>query len=142
MPTDPHCIFCKIIRGEIPSARVLETDSAVAFLDINPAKPGHVLLVPKNHAATIADSDADSIASAAAQLPKLARAILRATAAPGLNIVQNNGREAGQVIGHVHFHIIPRTPADGLPMHWPQGKYEAGAMDQMLARIREALQTT
>jgi histidine triad (HIT) family protein len=139
MSTDPHCIFCRIVAGQIPAAKVLETEDAIAFLDINPIEPGHVLLVPTNHFSTITESSAESIAAAAALLPRLASAVLRATGASGLNILQNNGRDAGQLIDHVHFHLIPRRTGDTFKIPWPQGKYEGAAMEAMRIRIRQEL---
>ncbi len=139
MDLDPNCIFCKIVAGEIRSSKVLETDAAVAFLDIAPVAPGHLLLVPKEHAMTLSDASAQVIASVAAELPRLARAVLAATGAPALNVLQNNGREAGQVVAHVHFHLIPRRSGDEFRFHWPHGKYEVNAMDQMRSRIADAL---
>ena len=111
-PHDPACLFCKIVRGEIPSARVLETDHAVAFLDINPVNRGHVLLVPKAHHATLADLPDDLAAETARLVPRLARAIRAATGADGLNLIVNNGRAAGQTVDHGHWHLIPRFVGD------------------------------
>lgn len=135
MSRDPNCIFCKIVAGEIPSTKVLETNSAIAFLDIAPVAPGHTLLVPKDHFATMLDAPPDLIAAVAAELPRLARAVKAATHAAGLNILQNNGREAGQVVGHVHFHLIPRSAADGFRFNWPHGNYEGDAAERMRASI-------
>jgi histidine triad (HIT) family protein len=139
MPSDPSCIFCKIVAGQIPSAKVLETDAVLAFLDIAPIAPGHTLAVPKEHFATLADTSAGAAAALAAELPGLVRAVLAATGAPAINVVQNNGREAGQVVGHVHFHLIPRSAGDGIRIPWPQGRYEGDAMEKMRSRIAAAL---
>jgi histidine triad (HIT) family protein len=139
MAHDPNCIFCKIVAGQIPSAKVLETDSAIAFLDINPVAPGHVLLVPKEHSTTLIDTAPEVLSSVIAELPRLARAVLAATGAPGLNVLQNNGREAGQVVNHVHFHLIPRKPGDPFRVHWPAGKYEGNALEEMRSRVAAAV---
>ncbi len=139
MPNDPNCIFCKIVAGRIPCAKVHETESAVAFLDIAPIAPGHTLLVPKDHHATLAEIPGDVLAKALADLPRLARAVLQATGATGLNVVQNNGREAGQLVAHIHFHLIPRAAGDSIHVHWPHGKYEGTAMDDLCSRIAAAL---
>ena len=139
MTSDPNCIFCKIVSGQIPSAKVLETDLAVAFLDINPVAPGHVLLLPKDHSVTLMDTSPQSIAAVATELPRLARAVLAATGASALNVLQNNGREAGQVVGHVHFHLIPRKSGDEFRVHWPHGKYEGSVMQDLQARIAAAI---
>jgi histidine triad (HIT) family protein len=139
MAADPDCIFCKIVAGQIPSAKVLETDSAVAFLDINPVAPGHLLLVPKEHSTTLVDTSSAVLSAVVAYLPRLARAVLAATGAPALNVVQNNGREAGQVVNHLHFHLIPRKPGDEFRLHWPHGKYDGNALEEMRSRMAAAV---
>src|SRR5579883_3411089 len=136
---DPHCIFCKIVLGEIPSARVLETDQAVAFLDIHPVIPGHTLVVPKAHYGHQGDLP-DSLAShAGSLLPRLCRAIRAATGAAGLNVIVNNGRAAGQTIDHCHWHIIPRFDDDPVNWPWPQGEYLGDELSQMRFRIEREL---
>src|SRR6185312_8213130 len=95
-PHDPGCVFCKIVRGEIPSAVVLETDDAVAFLDINPVNKGHVLLVPRAHHADLTELPEALAAHAGSLLPRLCRAVKKATGADGFNLIVNNGRAAGQ----------------------------------------------
>ena len=139
MPTDPDCIFCKIVAGQIPAAKVLETASAIAFLDIAPVAPGHLLLVAKDHHRTLADTPPALASALAAELPRLVRAVLAATGSTALNIVQNNGREAGQVVDHIHFHLIPRSSGDSFKFQWPHGKYEGDAMQQMRDRIARAV---
>ena len=136
---DPHCIFCKIVQGQIPSARVLETDQAIAFLDIHPVNPGHTLLVPKAHHAYLGDVPDDLAAHAASLLPRLCRAIRAATGADGLNVIVNNGRSAGQTIDHVHWHIIPRFQDDAVNWPWPQGEYVGDELGQMKFRIEREL---
>jgi histidine triad (HIT) family protein len=136
---DPHCIFCKIVSGAIPSARVLETPHAIAFLDINPLNPGHTLLVPRSHHAILSELPEEIAAHAGSLLPRLCRAIKAATRAEGLNVIVNNGRVAGQTVDHVHWHIVPRFTGD--PVHWPwrQGRYAGDEMNQMQMRIESAL---
>lgn len=139
MSHDPGCIFCKIVRDEIPSARVLETDEAVAFLDINPVNPGHVLLIPREHHANVAalpDALAGSLASV---LPRLARAVLAATGAEGLNVISNHGEVAGQTIHHVHWHIIPRHSGDPVRWPWPHQPYAGDDLEAMRAAMTAAL---
>jgi histidine triad (HIT) family protein len=139
MPHDPNCIFCKIVAGQIPAAKVLETDSAIAFLDIAPVAPGHTLLAPKEHFATLAETPPALAAALGSELPRLVRAVLAGTGAAALNVVQNNGRDAGQLVPHVHFHLVPRTPGDAFNVHWPHGKYEGTAQEDMRSRIAAAL---
>jgi histidine triad (HIT) family protein len=138
-PHDPACLFCKIVRGEIPSAKVLETDHAVAFLDINPVIQGHVLLVPKAHHATLSELPDDLAAESARLVPRLARAIRAATGADGLNLIVNNGRAAGQTIDHGHWHLIPRFVDDPVDWPWPHDDYSGDGLDRMRLRIEGEL---
>jgi histidine triad (HIT) family protein len=136
---DPHCIFCKIVRGEIPSAKVIETAHAVAFLDIHPVNRGHTLLLPRAHYSRLADLPEDLAAHAGSLLPCLCRAIAVATGAPGLNEIMNNGGVAGQTIDHCHWHIIPRFKDDPVNWAWPQGEYPGDELSQMRFRIEREL---
>jgi len=138
-PHDPACLFCKIIRGEIPSARVLETDDVLAFLDINPVIQGHLLLVPKAHHATLAELPDDLAAEAGRLVPRLARAVRAATGADGLNLIVNNGRAAGQTVDHGHWHFIPRFENDPVDWPWPHDHYSGDGLDQMRSRIEREL---
>ncbi len=132
---DPKCIFCRIVAGEIPSARVLETELAVVFLDINPLHPGHVLLVPKPHHAQLLDLPEELAGHCGALLPSLCRAVKAAIEAEGVNVVINNGTVAGQTIDHCHWHIIPRSVGDRIHWPWPQGTYGTGELERLRARI-------
>ena len=138
---DPNCIFCRIVAGEIPCATVLETDEALALLDIGPVAPGHVLLVPKRHVVKLDDMNASQAGAVLRHLPALGRAVRAATGCEGYNILQNNGRCAHQVVMHVHFHVIPRNPGDAFEFNWPAGKYPDGELEKMQAAIRTALET-
>ena len=136
---DPDCLFCKIVAGQIPASKVLETDDAVAFLDIAPVNKGHVLLVPKPHHATLADLPDEIAAATAILLPRLARAVLAATGADGLNLIVNNGAAAGQTVGHGHWHLIPRSFGDPVRWPWPHAKYEGEELARMRDRIAASL---
>ncbi len=133
--TDPNCIFCKIAAGQIPCYKLHEDEWVVAFLDIAPLSVGHCLVVPKAHYETLDRMPAEWAGACAAVLPRLSRAVVAATAAAGWNVLQNNGRIAGQAVGHVHFHIIPRREGDGLGYRWPAGKLEASEAQRLLAAI-------
>jgi histidine triad (HIT) family protein len=138
-PHDPHCVFCKIVCGDIPSARVIETDESVAFLDINPVIHGHTLLVPKAHYSTLADLP-DALAGAVCSLlPRIARAVFAATGAQGLNVIVNNGRAAGQTIDHCHWHFIPRFNDDPVNWPWPHSEYAGDELRQIRLRIEREL---
>ena len=101
-------IFSKIIRNEIPSHKVYEDDFVIAILDIGPLSEGHTLVIPKEPAATLDELSDEHAAAVGRVMPRIARAIKKVTGATAYNILQNNGSDAGQAVGHVHFHIIPR----------------------------------
>lgn len=134
-----NCIFCKIATGAIPCHRVFESGDALAFLDIGPLAPGHTLLIPKNHYASVLDAPPQAVAMLTSHIPTLANAILAATGAAGLNVLQNTGASAGQVVDHLHIHLIPRTDGDRLGFRWNAGKYGDGEAETVAARISESL---
>ena len=136
---DHHCIFCKIVRGEIPSARLIETETAIAFLDINPVCHGHTLLLPKAHHPVLAELSDELAGKVGALLPRLCRAVTAATGAEGLNVIVNSGRVAGQTIDHCHWHIIPRWSDDPVNWPWPHSQYSGDELEQMRFRIEREL---
>lgn len=138
--TDPTCLFCKIAAGEIPAAVVHQTDRAIAFLDIRPVNPGHVLVVPRRHHADLSELPEDDASHVASLLPGLARAIRAATGAPALNVIVNNGAAAGQTIFHGHWHLIPRFPDDAVNWPWPHAEYVGDELSQMRFRIEREFQ--
>ena len=112
-------IFSKILRGEIPCHKVYEDERVLAFLDVNPLSRGHLLVIPKEPAATLDELSDDSAAALGRVLPRLCRALKRVTGVEAYNVLQNNGAGAHQAVFHVHFHIIPKTDADGgLGLRW------------------------
>ena len=139
MAYDPENVFAKILRGEIPAAVVLETDGALAFLDLGPINKGHLLIVPKAPAATLSDLSDEAAAHVGSLLPRLCRAVRRATGAEGLNVVVNHGAVAGQSVPHVHWHIIPRFEGDAVDWPWPHQSYADDEKEQMRARIEREL---
>ncbi len=123
------CIFCKIISGEIPSVEIYEDDRVLAFMDINPLNDGHILIIPKAHAATIHEiSEADFLAVMSAT-HKLAAAVQKTLGPDGINILQLNGEAANQVVPHLHVHIVPRWSGDGLTVS--QGNLAPGDMEKI-----------
>lgn len=113
------CIFCKIIAREIPSTIFYEDETVVAFLDAFPAVEGHSLVVPKRHTESFRESPTE-VRQIAEVLPRLASVVVAAIGAEGVNILCNDGPAAGQIIPHIHFHIVPRKLNDGLKIHAPQ----------------------
>ena len=136
---DADCIFCRIIRGEVPSVRAFEDDRTLAFMDINPVNPGHVLVIPKVHAETIFALQEPWLTATVLVAQKLARAVQTAFRPYGLNIVQANGPGAAQSVPHVHWHVMPRAKDDGLAMNWPLRPGDMIAIADAAERIRMAL---
>lgn len=135
-----ECIFCKIVAGEVPSARVYEDEHVLAILDINPVAPGHTLLLLKEHVARLEEAEGDLLAHLARVLPRVARAVVAATGAEGCNVLLNSGRAAGQLISHLHVHLVPRRSGDGLRLAWQPGRYGAGEMETWRDRIARAVE--
>jgi len=139
MTSDPDCIFCKIIAGDIPSFKVYEDDKTLAFMDINPGNPGHVLVVPKAHSPNIFEVPLDDMAVAMVTVQKVARAV-RATLDPfGLNIVQANGPGAAQSVQHVHWHVLPRAEGDELKLNWGLVPGDMDAIGALAEQLRAAV---
>ncbi len=128
-------IFTRIIRGEIPCHRVYEDQHVLAFLDIGPLSRGHTLVIPKEAAATLDQLSDESAAALGRVLPRLCRAVVKATGCAAYNVLQNNGAAAHQAVFHVHFHIIPKDGAAGLPVSWPSGKLDPGAGAELAKKI-------
>jgi len=129
------CIFCKIVAGQIPSVKIYEDDDVLAFLDIGPLSDGHTLLIPKKLYAKIHECPAELMAKVGAVLPKVAGAVFGAMGSEGYNVLCNNGRASGQLVEHIHFHIIPRNTGDGVFTQWPAKKYPAGKVEQIAEKI-------
>lgn len=134
-PSNPDCIFCKIIAGAIPSHRIYEDDHVYSFLDIGPLSRGHTLVIPKGHWVTLDQMPDDVAGACGLAVKKIGSAVAAATGCAGWNVLQNNGTAAGQVVMHVHFHIIPRAQGDGLGYRWPAGKLDSAIAEQLKAAI-------
>lgn len=131
------CVFCKIASGKIPCAKLYEDSKTLAFLDISPVHPGHTLVISKTHVGTydaLSAADRDALGLT---LQKVAHAV--GTLGDGYNIMQNNGKAAGQLVMHVHFHVIPRFTNDGLHFDWPQQSYKQGEMEKVATRLQNLL---
>lgn len=114
------CIFCKIIAGEIPSAKVYEDEHVFGFLDIKPFTKGHCLVIPKQHFENVFDISEDALQKVMAAGKKIAENLKNTLQASALNIMQSSGREGGQEVMHFHLHVIPRYPNDGVNFHQAQ----------------------
>jgi histidine triad (HIT) family protein len=133
------CVFCKMVAGEIPVVKVYEDEGVLAFLDIGPVSDGHTLVIPKEHVAKVHECRPEVLAQVGSCLGRVAGAVAEATDADGYNVLCNNGRAAGQVVEHLHFHIIPRRMGDGVFTQWPAYEYEKGRIDDFAAKIRKNL---
>jgi len=132
------CIFCKIIAGEIPSYKVYEDEDNFAFLDIAPVSHGHTLVVPKKHYANLEEIGEEELSQLIKAVKKIGKAIKEGLGVKGYNATMNNNQVAGQVVPHLHFHLIPRKEGDGLEL-WPQGKYNEGEEEKVLEAIKNNL---
>ncbi|MBS3056001.1 MAG: HIT family protein [Candidatus Aenigmarchaeota archaeon] len=130
-----ECLFCKIAAGKIPIKRVYEDEHTVAFLDINPASEGHTLVIPKKHAATIMEMDEDDLKHLSSTVRKLSSHIMSVLKPEGINILQNNGKAAGQLVHHVHFHIIPRNEGDKITIAFPRGQTDETGLETTKLKI-------
>ncbi len=130
------CIFCKIVEGVVPAAKVYENGKALAFLDINPVNPGHTLVIPKEHFENLSVTPEEVLRELVVTSKKVAAAVLKATGHNAFNLTVNNGPEAGQVVPHTHFHIVPRFNGDGHRL-WPGKAYAAGEMEDMREKIQK-----
>jgi len=131
------CIFCKIINGKIPAAKVYEDGSIISFLDIMPANKGHCLVVPKEHYETFLDISDEDLKSLIAAAKKVAKALSLSIGNGSYNIVMNNGKEAGQIVAHAHLHIIPRFKGDRLRLKWSHKKYTDNQMKETQDMIKK-----
>lgn len=132
------CIFCKIIEKEIPANIVYEDNDFLAFLDINPVNPGHSLIITKEHFKDFASTSDEMLSKIIVIGKKIGQALIDELGADGFNFSTNNGKAAGQIIFHTHFHIIPRKLDDGLK-HWGQKKYKEGETEEITQKLRKAL---
>jgi len=134
-----ECVFCRILRGEIPAQKIYEDGRIAGFLDINPVSGGHALLLPRDHYETWADLPPDVAADLARASQAVARAVMKATGAEGFNMLSNNHPCSGQAIPHAHVHVIPRRTGDGVKFSWKTQTYGAGEIEKMAQAVRAAL---
>ena len=118
MHTDSDCIFCKIVTKEIPCLDVWEDSHTLAFMDINPANRGHVLVIPKEHWPNVYEISDDAIAAVCQSAKRVAKAVREALQPDGINLLQANGPGAAQSVFHFHIHVLPRMTGDELKINW------------------------
>ena len=125
MARDPDCLFCKIVAGELPATVVAEDDRTVSFMDINPATPGHALVVPRDHATDLLSIPAEDLEAVTVAAQRLAHRAKEALGADGVNLLNSCGAAAWQTVFHFHMHVIPRYEDDPLRLPWVPGPGDA-----------------
>ena len=139
MAYDPNNIFAKILRGEADAHIVLDEEHCLAFMDLMPQSPGHTLIIPREPAENIFDLSSEGLAVLTATTQRVARAVMAAFTPAGIMVLQLNGADAGQTVFHIHFHVIPRYPGEGLTLH-ARAIADAAELKDHAARIRSELQ--
>jgi histidine triad (HIT) family protein len=134
MAADPDCIFCKIVAGEVPSTRVEESERAIAFMDLSPATRGHVLVIPRDHAADLLAIGPEDLAACAALAQRVAARQVERLGADGVNVINSSRAAAWQTVFHFHMHVIPRFDGDPLRLPWVPAP---GEPEEIAAAARE-----
>lgn len=137
-----QCIFCRLVAGEIPAAKVHEDALTIAFMDIGQVNPGHVLVATKRHAVTLLDITPEEAAAVLQTAQRVARAVQASFDPPGMTLFQANGPVGGQTVFHFHLHVLPRHGDDGMALAWPRKEPGGEVLQGYAARLRAALATT
>jgi histidine triad (HIT) family protein len=138
-PTDGSCIFCKIVAGQIPCCKLLEDETTIAFMDVNPVNPGHALSVAKGHWPTVDVIPAEVLAAVAKTAQRVAKAVIGELKPVGVNLLQANGAGAGQSVPHLHIHIMPRRANDGVSLNWEYKPGDKAEIEAIYKRLKAAL---
>ena len=139
MLQDKDCLFCKIAAGTISAKKIYGDEYSLGFLDIYPASRGHSLVIPKNHYATLLDIPEIELAEVSRAVQRIGAAAMKGLKADGFNVLQNNRAAAGQVVNHLHFHVIPRFEGDGLRISPATGKAEEKELAEWEKQIKKHL---
>lgn len=135
-----ECIFCRLVAGQIPSAKVYEDELTIAFMDIGQVNPGHVLVAAKRHAVTLLDLTPEEAGAVMRTAQRVAAAVQQAFDPDGISLFQANGAAGGQTVFHFHLHVLPRHENDGVALGWPRKEPGAEALAGYAQRLRQALQ--
>ena len=126
MASDPDCIFCKIVAGELPATKIDEDERTIAFMDINPGTRGHALVIPREHARDLLEIDPDDLAAVARMAQRVARRMPAALGTEGINLINSCGAAAWQTVFHFHLHVLPRYADDTVRLPWTPGDGKEG----------------
>ncbi len=132
--SDPECLFCKIIAGELPSQQVDADERTIAFMDISPATRGHALVVPRVHVANVLEADPEDVAALAVAAQRLAARAVQRLGADGVNLLNSCGTAGWQTVFHLHMHVIPRYEDDPLKLPWVPSP---GDLDEIAATAEQ-----
>lgn len=135
MAADPDCLFCKIVAGDVPATRVDEDERTIAFMDINPATRGHLLVVPREHSTDLFDIDAEDLAACVQSAQRLAVRVRERLGADGVNLLNSCRPAAWQTVFHFHVHVIPRYADDPLRLPWVPGPGDPGELAVAAAQL-------
>jgi histidine triad (HIT) family protein len=134
--SDPDCLFCKIVAGDLPAQVVAEDERTVAFMDINPATRGHLLVVPREHSRDLLEVAPEDLAATALAAQRLAKRVSQRLGADGVNLLNSCGQAAWQTVFHFHIHVIPRYRGDPLRLPWIPGPGDAEEIAAAAAALR------
>lgn len=135
-----ECLFCKIVKGEVPTRKVFETENFLAFLEIKPANPGHVIVIPKKHYSVLPQMPDKELAMLSILVKRIAAVVFEITQPEGISIRQRNGAAAGQMVPHVHFHIIPRYKDDNIEHDWEPKELSDEQFDKIQKILKKRLE--
>jgi len=136
---DKNCIFCRIVKEEIPSITFYEDEEFKAFFDVAPATLGHILIIPKKHYENIFEMDEETTGKIFILTKKIATALKKELSCDGINVVQNNGIVAGQSIFHFHIHLVPRYDRDKTVVFWTEGEIDRPESEALAILLRKRL---
>lgn len=134
-----NCVFCRIVKGELPASRVFEDESTLVFMDLQSVNPGHMLVVVKPHRANIYELDDELAGAAFRTAARMARAVKAVVGCEGVTLLQANEKAGAQTVFHFHIHVVPRWEGDGMALAWPAKNPPREALKEMAAKLRAAL---
>ncbi len=138
-PAMPACLFCEILTGTIPALRIAEDAEAMAFMDINPAVPGHALVIPRDHSVDALAAPPAALAACMVLAGRVGRAAELVLGATGVTFLSCARPDGGQTVFHLHVHVLPRQPADGLSFPWLHKPGDPAVIETIAGSLRSAL---
>lgn len=134
-----NCVFCRIVKGELPASRVFEDETTLVFMDLQSVNSGHMLVVVKPHRANIYELDDELAGAALRTAARMARAVKAVVGCEGVTLLQANEKAGAQTVFHFHIHVVPRWEGDGMELAWPAKNPPREALEEMAAKLRAAL---